>query len=81
MAREETFLIMPNKIWCSGTPENFSCLNGAWSGKFKDGKVYVTGREDVLTGCEIVWRGVVPARFAGYNQAIPWILEQVAANR
>lgn len=67
-------------LWCSGTPEMFLVINGAWSGGLKNGRVVYQGRKEWaspdmgtdLGPGSIIWRGEVP-KGMGYNAAITWI--------
>ncbi|SFJ49028.1 hypothetical protein SAMN03159338_1543 [Sphingomonas sp. NFR04] len=68
-------------VWASETKvdergRHFDCLNGAWSGVFKDGLVYVEGASKGLPGT-IVWEGCVPPGIGDYNAVIPWIAAQI----
>lgn len=57
---------------------HFDCLNGAWSGYLSaDGMVYVEGDKTGRPGT-VVWEGTVPRDKSHYNEAIPWIMEQIA---
>jgi len=55
---------------------NFSVINGAWDGKYHNNTVYVEYTKATYPGF-LVWVG--QAKFGGqdYNDAIPWIQEQV----
>lgn len=66
-------------IWCNNIREynngtiTFDVINGAWSGTLKDGLIYIKG-EKIAEG-EVLWKGICP--HDDYNEAIPWIQEQV----
>jgi len=80
--KKETIAIGKNSkvsIWCSIYREydtgtiTFYVINGAWSGTLKDGFIYIKG-EKISEG-EVLWKGICP--HDDYNEAIPWIQEQV----
>lgn len=52
----------------------FDVLNGGWRGCISHDIVTVTNTSKSHPG-KIVWNGVAP--FGDYNEAIPWIQEQV----
>jgi hypothetical protein len=68
-------------LWCTGNERRFEVINGAWTGRLKDGLIYVLGRgEDrkPVGHGEVMWRGIVPREHADcYNEAILWIRDEV----
>jgi hypothetical protein len=72
-------------LWCSVTSINedgsidFYVINGAWSGRYDNGKVFVEYTKATYPGF-LVWVGQAKYRSDGgqdYNDAIPWIQEQI----
>ena len=69
-------------IWCEviGINKdgsiNFSVINGAWDGKYHNNTVYVEYTKATYPGF-LVWVGRAKFNEQDYNDAIPWIQDQI----
>ena len=81
-----TIAIGENKkvsLWCEVRRRHkngridFYVINGAWEGHIQNGMVHVDATKHKAPG-EILWEGEVPTHLSyDYNEAIPWIQEQL----
>lgn len=66
-------------IWCDVTRINkdgsidFEVLNGAWSGRYHNGTVFVEYTKETIPAM-LVWVGELNG---DYNEVIPWIQNQI----
>lgn len=72
-------------LWCDGLRRyasgrlRFSVINGGWDGALTpEGDVCVDATGGVFPGHRVVWEGKAPFSDMRYNEAIDWILAQVA---
>lgn len=67
-------------LWCDVTSINedgsidFYVINGAWDGRYHNGTVFVEYTKATFPAM-LVWVG--KAKYGDYNDAIPWIQEQI----
>lgn len=68
-------------VWATETKvdddgRHFDCNNGGWSGRIKDGLLYLHGDTKGYPAT-IIWEGNVPPRIGDYNIVMSWIEAQV----
>ena len=78
----KTFLLKgpSGHVWCERTSKNkFYVINGNWEGTFNDdGETLVVDMyPHESLPYKLVWEGDAPFSDRDYNEAIPWILEQL----